>query len=422
MKSAGLGLWVALAALDSFAFKAVAQPSLDTTVSLRADAWSGDRQLNEKGALAAASAWGRANLDLGDAGQMIGQAWLRAATREDGAPRGRVRELYLRREVGPVSLRVGRQLMAWGRADGLNPTDNLSPRDYTLLVPEDGDQRRGSEAVSTVVHSDPNDFTVVWFPRAASHTLPLPETPGVQFVVTRPPRQPQWALKWEGRADGIDGSVSYFHGFDLMPDFTVGAPSAAGLNVVLRNQRTRVLGADLSVVRNDVVWRAEAAWSRTESAGPQDFQHKKPQLWLVAGGEWPFGEHTTAGLQLTAKRVIDFAAPETAPSEIERAVAARQAATAGQTARQQLGLVWRLAHRWQDDRLRAETSGVLIGPQRSGIARAQLDYALTDRLNLQVGVHLPFGAADTVFGQFARNRLAFVQLRYGLEAEKVALR
>ena len=34
-----------------------------------------------------------------------------------------------------------------GRADRINPTDNLTPRDFTLLVPDDEDQRFGTAAI-----------------------------------------------------------------------------------------------------------------------------------------------------------------------------------------------------------------------------------------------------------------------------------
>lgn len=405
--------WFALALVVA-SLGAKAQSGLDGTLSLRADGWTGDRLLNGRGALAAASGWGRAKWDLGDAGQLAGQGWLRDATRADGAPRGRVRELYWRRDVGPVSLRLGRQMMAWGRADGLNPTDNLSPRDFTLLVPDDADQRHGNEAASATWHGGPGDLTLLWMPHAASHTLPLPETPGVRFIVAQPPRKPQWALKWEGQGEGVDWSVSYFRGADPMPDLAIEAASPTGVDVVLRNQPARVLGADLSVPQGDIVWRAEGAWLDTDSAGPQDFRHKKPQLWLVAGGDWTLHERTTLGLQVTVKRVFDFASPDTLPTAAERAVAERQAAVSGQTSANQAGLVWRLAQRWHDDRLKVETSGVVVVPNRSGIARAQLEYAVSDQLTVQVGVHWPFGAAETSFGQFSRNRLGFVQLRYGL--------
>src|SRR3989338_3899592 len=40
-------------------------------------------------------------------------------------------------------LSVGKQIITWGRADGVNPTDNLSPKNYTLLLPEEGDRKTG---------------------------------------------------------------------------------------------------------------------------------------------------------------------------------------------------------------------------------------------------------------------------------------
>ncbi len=397
----------------------LAEPGLDTTLSLRLDGWSGERQLTDRGALIAASGWGRAVADLGSAGQITGQGWLRDTTRADGAPHGRVRELYWRTDRGPVSLRLGRQLIVWGRADGLNPTDNLSPRDLTLLVPNDADQRHGQDTASATLRSGLGDLTLLWMPHAASHTLPLPQTPGLSYRTARPPSQPQWAIKWEGRGQGIDGSVSYFRGHDPLPDLSIQADTASGVDILLRNQPARILGADLSVAQGDLVWRAEAAWLHTDSAGPQDFQHKKSQLWIVAGADWPLRSHTTLGLQLTAKRVFNHTSPDTLASPIERAVAQRQAAVSGQTAANQAGLLWRLAQRWRDERLRVETSGLILGPRRNGVARAQLDYALNDQLSLQLGVHWPFGALDTPFGQLSGNRVGYVQLRYGLTVPSV---
>ena len=60
---------------------------------------------------------------------------------------GVIREAYLDLSHGPLDLRIGKQIIAWGRADRINPTDNLTPRDYTLLVPDDDDQRLGTPAV-----------------------------------------------------------------------------------------------------------------------------------------------------------------------------------------------------------------------------------------------------------------------------------
>ncbi|MBI3605573.1 MAG: hypothetical protein HY202_06050 [Nitrospirae bacterium] len=42
---------------------------------------------------------------------------------------------------------VGKQIVVWGRADGINPTDNLTPHDFTVLLPFEDDQRFGTTAL-----------------------------------------------------------------------------------------------------------------------------------------------------------------------------------------------------------------------------------------------------------------------------------
>lgn len=395
-----------------------AEASLDISGSLRLDIWSGDRQLSDSDGVAAGSLWLRGRLDLGDAGQVVAQGWGRGATHEDGAPGGRVRELYWRRRFGALDLRVGRLMPVWGRADGFNPTDNLSPRDFTLLAPEDVDQRYGNDGIAAALEFEAGSLEVQWFPRAAGHTIPLPRIPGVRYRVDAPPDSAQWSLKWERLGEGADWSVSYFDGDDLWPDFALRGFSPAGVDVGLQHHRLRALGADLSLARGNVVWRAEAALTRTDSRGRGDFTRKKPQLWLVAGPEWTLPNDGTLSLQFTAKRVFDYAPVGEIASPLEREVARVQVATAAQTARDQYGLIWRVAKRWNYDKLRAEASGVVLGPGRNGISRAQLQYALSERWTLQTGVVSAFGAQDTPFGQLRDNNLGYLQLRYGFGYER----
>src|SRR5262245_26987442 len=45
---------------------------------------------------------------------------------------GDLLEGYLTVHFDRADLKIGKQIVAWGRADGINPTDNLTPRDYTV--------------------------------------------------------------------------------------------------------------------------------------------------------------------------------------------------------------------------------------------------------------------------------------------------
>ena len=304
-------------------------------------------------------------------------------------------------------------MVVWGRADGLNPTDNLSPKDFTLLVPEDGDQRYGNSAAQISLNSKLGNFSGLWFPHAASYTLPLLPTRNVRYSI-EPSRKPSWAPKWEGNTEGIDRSVSYFHGADPMPNINFKSLSSNGVEIAVRNHSSAILGADLSMTKWRTLWRAEAAYMKNDSRGAQDFEHKKSQFWLVAGGEWSLGESGTFNLQATVLKTFKYGNPNQVNDPFLREIAWRQAATSNQVAPTQAGFSWRLAGRWRNDALLAELSGVAVWPSRSGIWRTKLDYAVNDHWHIQTGTDYYYGTDHTFFGQLKNNQVIYIQARYGL--------
>jgi len=55
-----------------------------------------------------------------------------------------MREAYVNTYLGPVDLRLGKQIVVWGRADALNPTNNITPVDFRLRSPLEDDIRLGN--------------------------------------------------------------------------------------------------------------------------------------------------------------------------------------------------------------------------------------------------------------------------------------
>jgi hypothetical protein len=386
----------------------------DLTLSARADAWSGTRQLDDARGIARTGLWGRAKVDAGDAGRITADGWL-AAQNGSAAPgqQARLRELYWGANAGPFDIRLGRQVIVWGRADGLNPTDNLTPRDYALLVPEDNEQRRGNEWLRVAADTGMGQLSALWAPRAASHTLPLQALSQVQYQVAAAPKRAQWGLKLEMAGDGIDGSLSWFQGDDALPDLALAGASAQGALIDVRNQPLRVLGADMSLARDGVVWRAEAAWSRSGNAGPFDFERKRDRLWLVAGAEWTLPHNTTLGLQISLQQLRGYTSPEQLPNPLQQQVAWQQAAIANQTAARQVGATWRLASRFMNDTLLLETSGVVLNAPHSTLWRTRLSYAISDHWQALAGSEWFSGPNNSLWGQLRRNRVAYAQLRCG---------
>lgn len=393
--------------------------AMDHQHSARAELWSGDRQLSAQGNLAQVSLWSQFRLDAGAAGQVLAKGWLRAQTPENAPAlrRGALRELYWRQQFGDVQIRAGRQLLVWGRADGVNPTDNLSPKDFRLLTPEDADQRNGSDAVQFIYSTGIGQFSLIAIPALQSHRIPLPAMPGVQWHASEAVQQQAMALKWDYSGEGVDASLSLLRGPDLMPGLAHVSMNAQGLQLHMRPAQATVLGADFSASYGGLIWRAETAYSRYTDSVHADsaalLQPKRHQWMLVAGPEAELGGNTTLGIQVLLQRVSGWRDPQSLADPLQRILAMQQASFQNQTRASQYGLTWRLATRKLNDSLVAEVSGLMLAPERAGLWRAKVDYALNDQWHVQAGAERYFGPRSHFFGQLKDNNLLYLQLRAG---------
>src|ERR1035437_4448654 len=50
------------------------------------------------------------------------------------------KEYYVDLSLKAADIRIGKQKYSWGRADGFNPTNNLSPLDYSDFLDTDGEE------------------------------------------------------------------------------------------------------------------------------------------------------------------------------------------------------------------------------------------------------------------------------------------
>ncbi|WP_258316147.1 hypothetical protein, partial [Escherichia coli] len=73
----------------------------------------------------------------------------------------------------------------------------------------------------------------------------------------------------------------------------------------LKNNPMSVYGFDFSYNHNDLVWRGEAAYTKTDSNGSEDLIHKKNNLTVVMGPEWSL-KNSTLSLVGVYKHTEDF--------------------------------------------------------------------------------------------------------------------
>ncbi|HWY25793.1 MAG TPA: hypothetical protein VNX47_12790, partial [Nevskia sp.] len=195
--------------------------AFDLETSARAAYWSSSRNLNDERNLTPLQAWARAGLTYPFGNAAIGfhgEGWIEYLPRGTAARvDGRDREAYAQLSAGPFEVRAGWQIFPWGRADAINPTDNLSPRQYSLLTRDMDDQRFGIPAVRATWFEGPVSVTAVWLAGFQPSVLPWPrDAPAIRDLK---PRQPtgQAAVRMEIVGDALEGSLSWFDGYDVLP-------------------------------------------------------------------------------------------------------------------------------------------------------------------------------------------------------------
>jgi hypothetical protein len=390
-------------------------PQVDVTGSVRASLWSGSRDLDDAGPVPAVDLWVRGTAKFGDNQSLVADGWLQASDRRSVRnQQARLRELFWKARLGDVDLRIGRQLIVWGRADGINPTDSIGRRHFTQLTTEDADQREGADGVSaTYTINERYSLQGVWVPRFRSDVIPFSVGPMQTLNRVKPASRSQFAVKLDHTGGDVDWSVSYFSGYDRMPDLSIGELSASGIRLDLSSHRVQVLGADFSTNVGDYVVRGEVAWSqRDKDNTASGFFRKRSQLMLVLGGDRNFGDSLNVNLQLFGQWVPDQQDPGQLADMIPRSVAVVQAAINNQSEKFQYGVTYRIAKSWNNDTWQAELSGVHSLTTHGNYVRGSLKHAINDNWRVHVGFENYRGAPETVFGQLRKNSAAYAEVRY----------
>ncbi len=380
----------------------------DLSWSLRSGAWGSTRNLDARRGGVSSFAWAKGRMDMTDTVRLYAEGW--AGHRADGRTDHAVlREAYVHVDLSDrFELRAGRQIIAWGRADRLNPTDNLTPRDFRLLVTEDDDQRLGATAVRLAAHVDDLTVSAWWLPRSGERNR-LPNPNGLPY---RPLRHSHdAAVKIDRSGARVDWSASYYSGVDLATSVETTSPRAGPLAPVFTNRRIRVWGLDAATTVGAYGWRFEAAHVATEDNEARDPLVKNPYVYAVAGAERKLPHDLNLNTQLFFKRVFRFGdAADLGTAAVPQTLARQAQVIADQRDRDRAGYMLRLAGRWLNDTLDVELIGLRSHPRRDSLVRLKASYAFSDHLRLTVGGDRFNGPADSFYGRLRQNNTAYAAL------------
>ena len=387
----------------------------EITGSVRAGYWSSTRTLDDESHLGAGMFWIKAGRPASGSLRFFADGWLALrGPRGDADATGEAREAFLDLRLGQLDVRAGRQIIAWGRADGVNPTDNLTGEDLTLLTPDEDDRRLGATAVRATYFLGDVSITALWVPEFRPHRLALPAPPQDSTFSERSRRWPadQWAARLEQTGGAIDWSLSYFRGLDLTPDLSFQAASEGPGVIRLAHHRVEVLGGDMTLNAGRYGLRAEGAYVDTEDPSGDDPSVKNPFVFLVVGGDRTFREHLNLNLQYLYRFVLNHHPLNADASPPAAAVVIQQSILSGQAKRTQHGASLRIAYKWFHETLEAECAAAGYVEPTGFTLRPKLVYAVSDRWKLSVGAEFFRGEDRALFGLLRANSTVYVEARW----------
>ena len=395
-------------------------------------------------------------------GDGFAEARIRYGLQADGLQTTAVdlREAYVNTYLGPLDLRLGQQIIVWGRADALNPTNNLTPLDFRIHSPIEDDIRIGNAGARAFLRFAPFRLEGVWMPLYLPTELPVVQLP--QYVSYGPPSVPSSpglnlrngteAVRLHLEVPAIEMSVSYLHGLALLPGLSVtpmgitltanpdGTPSTAippvapSILVSRTAYEQQVLGFDFSTSLGEfATLRGEAAYRRPYNwAGPADHHIAYPDAQYTIGADHTFGSLSVI-VQYMGRYVFDWQKqsgpldpldPSVLPTEpmanlntvtntVNSILAKQNQILFSQTAQiQHLGTLrfeWLGLH----ETLSISSLCLYNFTTREWLITPRIGYRLSDAITMYAGAQVFHGPPDTLFGIIdAQLSAGYAELRY----------
>ena len=333
-----------------------------------------------------------------------------------------------------LDIRIGRQRIAWGTADKLNPTDNLNPDDLEDLF--NFGEKLGSNSLKATYYLGNVTLTGVFVPVFTPAVLPPPDWAAAFSAPMSLPSgmivrnvSDNLILPEEKLAESsmvgfkaatnlfnYDVSLSYFRGRDDLPlvnSVTITPVDTLGtvdVSSTLTFPKMQIIGADLAGAVGKVGIWAEGALTIPEKVPmtttlptPQEMMTQtstalddKPYFKYVIGGDYTFKN----GLYINAQYLHGFI-HERGKNELKDYV------------------VFRIEKKFLNDELKIVPLGGAISVDDWGdvknsygfVGAPEIDYYPSDNIELTLGAFLIEGKGENLFNRVKENDEVYLKAK-----------
>ncbi len=243
-----------------------------------------------------------------------------------------LREAYLDIYFDQLDLRLGKQQIVWGKADGMFITDIVSPKDLEEFLLRDFEEiRTGVTSIKANYYLGNNTFEAVWIPTFTPTILPDESSiwsriPEFIFPVTIDESQKELKERVENSEGFIKYSgMSSFLDYEIMagimwdddptlhisPIMESGIPIPGSLLVTPKHHRLTLAGGSFSAQQGGFIFRGEGAYYRGKQFSanntlgqPFDLLEKDYVHYLI-GTDFSIGT-TRFSTQYVQRAIMDY--------------------------------------------------------------------------------------------------------------------
>lgn len=338
-----------------------------------------------------------------------------------------LREAYVNAYVGRLDLRLGHQIVQWGRASGLNPTNNVTPIDLRIRSPYEDDRRLANAGARAFLDLRPVRLEGIWMPLYRATELPPVESPW--FVTMGRTEFPAPALEnglFAGKVHlelpAFEASASFLHGYAPMPGLVRAGFGDVGATpevfIARRAYQHDVVGLDFSTtIRDFIAVRGEAAYRRPVDR-ETGYHVPSPDLQYVLGVDRDLGPVSVI-LQYGGRYVLDWEEHPPADANfdliqpdmqldqelmdlmgplVDEELANRNQILAQQTAELQHLLSARLEWLTLHETLSLSVMGMVDVTTEEWLAYPKVSYRISDQMTTSVGGEIYSGPDGTLLG------------------------
>jgi len=306
-----------------------------------------------------------------------------------------LREAYLAWYPDWGEVKVGKQIVAWGAADGNNPTDNLNAYDYYYLFLPGADRKIGALSGSLSFYGENWQTEAVVIGKHEGNRLPFgekdfpfaPPFEPTQYVKINHPLE--YGIRFQTTLGEADWSLSYFKGHDRMftllgaiPQDDLMPPEFSHLIPEFGYRKTTVIGSDLVTFWGDLTFRIESAFFRTKNENNEFAvvaEQEADYIQYVLQVEYPAPLDITVTGQLIGNRtlkakgtVLDLATQQMVPLTKDNFVAGMGAPF---TMFSRLAALSSASAVFYDDRLEVKANALLNLDEKGSMVGGSIAYS-----------------------------------------------